>query len=154
MRLSVLTAKISFVTTSAPAQTTTDLDDEHGTLVRSLSAVLPGPLGAIIATVVVLVSIVFTLISLVTTWTGNADAFLPLFQLFVAGTVVSLNALWARKTFSYVITLIGAVLWLWVSVTPFEAFWQVLLQGVTVTVMAAGVVYSLSAVAQSKKPRF
>lgn len=142
------------MTTTTPTQTATDLDDEHGTLVRSLSAVLPGALGPIIATVVVLVAIVFTLISLVFTWTGDGDEFLPLFQTFVAGTIVSLNALWARKTFSYVITLIGAVLWLWVSVTPFLPFWQVLLQAVTVTIMAAGVVYSLSAVAQSKKPRF
>jgi hypothetical protein len=72
----------------------------------------------------------------------------------VASTVVALNALYARRTFSYVITLIGAVLWLWVSVTPFLPFWQVLLQGVTVTIMLAGVVYSLAAVEQSKKPRF
>ena len=87
-----------------------DIDDEHGTLVRSLSAVLPGPVGSIIATVVVLVSLVFLVISLVTTWTGNADDFLPLFQVSVAGTIVSLNALYARRTFSYVITLIGAIL--------------------------------------------
>lgn len=131
-----------------------DLDDEHGALVRSLSAVLPGVLGPIIATVVVLVSIVLFLWSLVATWSGHADAALPLFQVFVAGTVVSLNALYARHTFSYVITLIGAVLWLWVSVTPFLPFWQVLLQGLTVTIMLAGVVYSTAAVAQSKRPRF
>lgn len=133
---------------------TADLDDEHGSLVRSLSAVLPGPLGSLIATLVVLVSAVFFVISLVFTWSGNQDEFLPLFQVFVAGTVVSLNALYARQTFSYVITLIGAVLWLWVSVTPFEPFWQVLLQGVTVTIMAAGVVFSAAAVGLSKKPRF
>lgn len=133
---------------------TADLDDEHGSLVRSLSAVLPGPLGSLIATLVVLASAVFFVISLVFTWSGNQDEFLPLFQVFVAGTVVSLNALYARQTFSYVITLIGAVLWLWVSVTPFEPFWQVLLQGVTVTIMAAGVVFSAAAVGLSKKPRF
>ncbi|GAA1445340.1 hypothetical protein [Leifsonia poae] len=141
-------------TTHVHESTTADIDDEHGTLVRSLSAVLPGPLGSIIATVVVLVSLVFLVISVVTTWTGNADNFLPLFQVFVAGTVVSLNAIYARKTFSYVITLIGAILWLWVSVTPFLPFWQVVLQAVTVTIMAAGLVFSLAAVAQSKKPRF
>lgn len=133
---------------------TTDLDDEHGNLVRSLSAVLPGPVGKLLATIVVLVSAVFFVISLVFTWSGDPDAFLPLFQVFVAGTVVSLNALYASKTFSYVITLIGAVLWLWVSVTPFVPFWQTVLQGVTVTIMTAGVVYSTAAVRQSKKPRF
>ena len=59
-----------------------------------------------------------------------------------------------RRTFSYVITLIGAILWLWVSVTPFVPFWQVVLQAVTVTIMAAGVVFSLAAVSLSKQPRF
>jgi len=133
---------------------TNDLDDEHGALVRSLSAVLPGVIGPIIATLVVIVSLVFFVWSLVATWSGHPDAALPLFQVVVAGTVVSLNALYARYTFSYVITLIGAVLWLWVSVTPFLPFWQVLLQGITVTIMLAGVVYSTAAVAQSKRPRF
>lgn len=129
-------------------------DDEHGGLVRSLSATLPGALGSVIATVVVLVTIVFGIWSLIATWSGNPGAGLPLFQVVVAGTVVALNAIFARKTFSYVITLIGAVLWLWVSVTPFEAFWQTILQAVTFTIMAAGVVFSTAAVALSKKPRF
>ncbi|WP_223690869.1 hypothetical protein [Leifsonia poae] len=141
-------------TTDSAPRTTADIDDEHGTLVRSLSAVLPGQLGKIIATVVVLVSLVFFVWSLIATWSGNADSFLPLFQVFVAGTVVSLNALYANKTFSYVVTLIGAVLWLWVSVTPFQPFFQVLFQALTVTIMIAGVVFSLAAVEQSKKPRF
>lgn len=132
----------------------TVVDDEHGSLVRSLSATLPGPLGSIIATVVVLVSLVFGIWSLVATWSGNPGAALPLFQVFVAGTVVSLNAIYARKTFSYVITLIGAVLWLWVSVTPFDAFWQTVLQAVTFTIMVAGAVFSTAAVSLSKKPRF
>jgi len=142
------------VSTHVEEPRTADVDDEHGSLVRSLSAVLPGPLGKLLATIVVLVSAVFFVISLVFTWSGDPGAFLPLFQVFVAGTVVSLNALYASKTFSYVITLIGAVLWLWVSVTPFEPFWQTLLQGVTVTIMLAGVVFSTAAVALSKKPRF
>ena len=129
-------------------------DDEHGSLVRSLSATLPGALGSVIATVVVLVTIVFGIWSLIATWSGNPGAGLPLFQVVVAGTVVALNALYARKTFSYVITLIGAVLWLWVSVTPFDAFWQTVLQAVTVTIMVGGVVFSTAAVALSKKPRF
>jgi hypothetical protein len=141
-------------TTDNAHRPATEIDDEHGALVRSLSATLPGPLGSIIATVIVLVFLVLGVISLVTTWTGNADDFLPLFQVSVAATVVSLNALFARTTFSYVITLIGAVLWLWVSVTPFQPFWQVLLQAITVTIMMAGAVYSLSAVELSKKPRF
>jgi hypothetical protein len=128
--------------------------DENGTLVRSLSATLPGPLGKAIATVVVLVSLVFFVWSLVATWSGNEGAALPLFQVTVAATVVSLNALYANRTFSYVITLIGAVLWLWVSVTPFVPFWQTVLQALTFTIMAAGVVYSTAAVALSKKPRF
>ncbi|HEV7184553.1 MAG TPA: hypothetical protein VGN33_08640 [Leifsonia sp.] len=142
------------MTTTAPASTITELDDEHGPLVRSLSAEVPSALGNLLATLVVLVTLVFGVWSLIATWSGNPDAGLPLFQVAVASTVVALNALYARRTFSYVITLIGAVLWLWVSVTPFLPFWQVLLQGVTVTIMLAGVVYSLAAVEQSKKPRF
>lgn len=128
--------------------------DENGSLVRSLSATLPGPLGKAIATLVVLVSLVFFVWSLVATWSGNEGSALPLFQVTVAGTVVSLNALYAYRTFSYVITLIGAVLWLWVSVTPFVPFWQTVLQALTFTIMAAGVVYSTAAVQLSKKPRF
>ncbi|WP_295121517.1 hypothetical protein [uncultured Leifsonia sp.] len=130
------------------------IDDEHGGLVRSLSAILPPLVGNALATLVVLAGLVIGIISLVTTWTGNADAFLPFFQVTVAVTVVSLNALYARRTFSYVITLIGAILWLWVSVTPFVPFWQVVLQAVTVTIMILGVVFSLAAVSLSKKPRF
>ncbi|WP_431277522.1 hypothetical protein [Leifsonia poae] len=142
------------MTTTASASTTTDVDDEHGSLIRSLSAVLPKAVGNLLATLVVLVTLVLGVWSLVATWTGNADDALPLFQVVIAGTVVSLNALYARRTFSYVITLIGAILWLWVSVTPFVPFFQVLLQAVTVTIMLAGVVFSLSAVQLSKKPRF
>ncbi len=133
---------------------TADLDDERGGLVRSLSAVLPGAVGTLIAGLVVLVSLVLFVWSLVATWTGHAGDALPLFQVWVAGTVVSLNALYARHTFSYVITLIGAILWLWVSVTPFLPFLQVLFQGLTVTIMIFGVVVSTAAVAESKRPRF
>ena len=128
--------------------------DEQGSLVRSLSTVLPSAVGNLLATLVVLVSLVIGVISLVATWTGNADSFLPLFQVTVAATVVSLNALYARRTFSYVITLIGAILWLWVSVTPFAPFFQVLLQAITVVIMLAGVVFSTAAVRLSKQPRF
>ena len=145
--------------TIAETRTTTSddvvvVDDEHGGLVRSLSATLPPLVGNALATLVVLVSLVIGVISLVATWSGNAGAFLPLFQVTVAATVVSLNALYARRTFSYVITLIGAILWLWVSVTPFVPFWQVVLQAVTVTIMILGVVFSAAAVSLSKKPRF
>jgi hypothetical protein len=129
-------------------------DDEVGGLVRSLSAELPSALGNLLATLVVLATLVFGIWSLVATWTYQPQNALPLFQVSVAATVVALNALWARRTFSYVITLIGAILWLWVSVTPFLPFFQVLLQAVTVTIMLAGVVFSLAAVALSKKPRF
>ncbi|WP_348788115.1 hypothetical protein [Leifsonia sp. NPDC080035] len=138
--------------TTAADQTV--VDDENGGLVRSLSATLPTALGNLIATVVVLVTIVLGIWSLVATWSGNPGSALPFFQMVVAGTVVSLNAIYARRTFSYVITLIGAILWLWVSVTPFQPFWQVLLQSLTVTLMLAGVVFSTAAVALSKKPRF
>ena len=129
-------------------------DDEHGSLVRSLSTTLPTALGNLLATLVVLVSLVVGIWSLVATWSGNADSFLPFFQVSVAATIVSLNALYARRTFSYVITLIGAILWLWVSVTPFAPFFQVLLQAVTVLIMVAGVVFSTAAVRLSKQPRF
>ena len=128
--------------------------DEHGALVRSLSTTLPAALGNLLATIVVLVSLVVGIWSLVATWTGNADSFLPFFQVSVAATVVSLNALYARRTFSYVITLIGAILWLWVSVTPFTPVVQVVLQAVTVVIMIAGVVFSTAAVRLSKQPRF
>jgi uncharacterized membrane protein len=135
-------------------QRDTVADDEHGSLVRSLSTTLPTALGNLLATLVVLVSLVVGVWSLVATWSGNADAFLPFFQVSVAATVVSLNALYARRTFSYVITLIGAILWLWVSVTPFAPFFQVLLQAITVVIMLAGVVFSTAAVRLSKQPRF
>lgn len=141
----------------APTRTVTDeniVDDEHGGLVRSLSATLPPLVGNALATLVVLVTLVLGIWSLVATWSGQPQNALPFFQMTVAGTVVSLNALYARRTFSYVITLIGAILWLWVSVTPFVPFWQVVLQAVTVTIMIAGVVFSTAAVALSKKPRF
>ena len=127
------------------------VDDEHGGVARSLSATVPPMLGNAIATLIVLVTVV---IGVIFTWMGKADEFLPLFQVTVAAMVVSLNALYARRTFSYVITLIGAILWLWVSVTPFMPFWQVVLQAVTVTIMLFGVVFSLAAVSLSKKPRF
>jgi hypothetical protein len=148
--------RIVVVTTHiiAEPRTENEIDDEHGGLVRSLSATVPPMLGNLLATLVVLVTLVLGIISLVATWSGNAEAFLPLFQMTVAGTVVSLNALYARRTFSYVITLIGAILWLWVSVTPFLPVFQVVLQAVTVTIMLAGVVFSLAAVTLSTKPRF
>ncbi len=128
--------------------------DEEGSLVRSLSAELPSALGNLLATLVVLASLFFGIWSLVATWTHNPDSALPFFQVVVAASVVSLNALYARRTFSYVITLIGAVLWLWVSVTPFLPLFQVLFQAVTITIMLVGVVFSLAAVQLSKKPRF
>ncbi|WP_158864762.1 hypothetical protein [Leifsonia sp. AG29] len=131
-----------------------EADDEHGSLVRSLSTTIPTMVGNPLVTVIVLVSLVLGVWSLVATWTGNAGSFLPLFQVTVAATVVCLNALYARRTFSYVITLIGAILWLWVSVTPFVPFLQVLLQALTVTIMVAGVVFSTAAVRLSKQPRF
>lgn len=129
-------------------------DDEVGGLVRSLSAELPSALGNLLATLVVLATLVFGIWSLVATWTYQPQNALPLVQVTIAATVVALNALYARRTFSYVITLIGAVLWLWVSVTPFLPFFQVVLQAVTVTIMLAGVIFSVAAVALSKKPRF
>jgi hypothetical protein len=131
-----------------------EADGEHGSLVRSLSTTIPTMLGNLLVTIIVLVSLVLGVWSLVATWTGNAGSFLPLFQVSVAATVVCLNAMYARRTFSYVITLIGAILWLWVSVTPFVPFVQVLLQAITVTIMAAGVVFSTAAVRLSKQPRF
>ena len=141
--------------TSGPTATTSAVSaSEDGALIRSLSTTLPRALGNLLATIVVLVSIVLGVWSLVATWSGNPDNALPLFQVVIVGTVVSVNALYARRTFSYVITLIGATLWLLVSVTPFLPFWQVILQAATVALMAAGVVVSTAAVSLSKKPRF
>ncbi|ODA89721.1 hypothetical protein ATY41_04390 [Leifsonia xyli subsp. xyli] len=136
--------------TAEPAVT----DEEHGGLVRSLSASLPTAVGNLLATLVVLVTLAFAVWSLIATWSGYPDSALPLFQTSVAGIVVALNALYARGTFSYVITLIGAILWLWVSITPSAPFWQVVMQAATITVMLAGVVFSTVAVALSTKPRF
>lgn len=150
-------SKIDTVTTQTASGTpehTTDSASQSGALVRSLSITLPPALGNLLATLVVIVTLILGIWSLVATWSGNPSAGLPLFQMFVVGTVTSLNALYARRTFSYVITLIGATLWLLVSVTPLLPFWQVVAQAVTVTIMIAGVVISTVAVDLSKKPRF
>lgn len=127
--------------------TTQVLDDEP--LIRGLSKELPGPLGNALATLVVLVGLALFVWSLIATWSFAAQNALPLFQVMVAVTVVSLTALYARKTFSYVIALIGAAAWLWVSILPIDGILQVLLQVVTVVIMAFGVNIALAAVTRN-----
>ena len=128
------------------------LDEEP--LVKSLSVELPKPVGYGIATIVVLVFAVLFVWSLVETWRYNPNVPLPLFQVSVAGLIVSSIAIYARHTFSYVIALIGAVTWIWVSVSPLDPAFMCALQGVTFTLMIAGVVFALAAVDYTKKPRF
>ena len=123
-------------------------------LVKSLSTELPKPVGYGLATIVVLVSAVLFVWSLVQTWQYNPNVPLPLFQVTVAGVIVSSIAIYARNTFSYVIALIGAITWIWVSVSPLDPVFMCVLQGVTFTLMVAGVVFSLAAVDYNKKPRF
>lgn len=128
------------------------LDEEP--LVKSLSTELPKPVGNGLATIVVLVSLVLFVWSLVETWRYNPNVPLPLFQVAVAGFIVSSIAVFARSTFSYVIALIGAIAWLWVSVSPLDPVFMCVLQGLTFTLMIAGVVFAQAAIAYNKKPRF
>ena len=123
-------------------------------VVRAVGGELPRALGALFATIVVLVSLGLFIWSLIATWSGNPGAALPLFQVVVAGTVVSLTAIYAYRTLSYVVALIGAAAWLWVSVVPLLPFWQMLFQAITVTVMIIGVNIALEAVKFLKRPRF
>ncbi|MCX7521462.1 hypothetical protein OSC27_04115 [Microbacterium sp. STN6] len=123
-------------------------------LIRAVGGELPGPLGPLLATLVVIVSLGLTIWSLIATWSGTPHNGLPLFATFVAGTVVSLTAIYARRTFSYVIALIGAAAWLWISILPLVPIAAGLLQAVSVTVMVIGVVIALEAVKYTKMPRF
>lgn len=123
-------------------------------LVRSLAGELPRPVGAGIATVIVLVSAVLWVWSLVETWQYNPNVPLPLFQITVAGAIVSGIALYARTTFSYVICLIGAVAWIWVSISPLDPAFMCILQGLTFTLMVWGMDIAFTAVRYNKQPRF
>lgn len=123
-------------------------------VVRAVGGELPGPLGALFATIVVLVSLGLFIWSLIATWSGSPDSALPLFQVTTAGVVVSLTAIYAHRTLSYVVALIGAAAWLWVSVAPLLPFWEMIFQAITVTVMLLGVNLALEAVKFLKRPRF
>jgi hypothetical protein len=123
-------------------------------VVRAVGGELPGPLGALFATIVVLVSLGLFIWSLIATWSGSPDSALPLFQVTTAGVVVSLTAIYAYRTLSYVVALIGAAAWLWVSVAPLLPFWEMIFQAITVTVMLLGVNLALEAVKFLKRPRF
>ncbi|KQV05261.1 hypothetical protein ASC63_14155 [Leifsonia sp. Root112D2] len=136
------------------ASTRKDQSVSDEPLVRAVGGELPGPTGALLATIVVLVSLGLFVWSLIATWSGSPHNALPLFAVFVAGTVVSLTAIYAHKTFSYVIALIGAAAWLWVSMVPFLPVFQMIFQAITVTVMLAGVIIALEAVKYTKRPRF
>lgn len=134
--------------------TQSELATSDEPVVRAVGGELPTALGALFATIVVLVSLGLFIWSLIATWSGSPDSTLPLFQVTVAGFVVSAVAVYARKTLSYVVALIGAAAWLWVSVSPLLPFWQMILQAITVTVMLIGVNIALEAVKFLKRPRF
>jgi hypothetical protein len=74
-----------------------------------------------------------------------------LFNTIVVGTVVGGVAIYARKTFSYVIAIIGAAAWLIVSVVPFVPIVQLILQIVTVLIMIIGANLAIAAVSYNKR---
>lgn len=123
-------------------------------VVRAVGGELPRALGGLFATIVVLVSLGLFIWSLIATWSESPDSALPLFPVVVAGLLVSIIAVYARRTLSYVVALIGAAAWLWVCVAPLQPFWEMVFQAITVTVMVIGVNIALEAVKFLKRPRF
>jgi len=126
------------------------VDDEEP-IVKALARELPGKLGDAVATLVVLITLGLGVWSLIVTWMGLSQYGPSLFNTVVVGTVVGGIAIYARKTFSYVIAIIGAAAWLIVSVMPFVPIVQLLLQIVTVLIMIIGVNLAVAAVGYNKK---
>lgn len=126
------------------------MDDEEP-IVKALARELPGKLGDAVATLVVLITLGLGVWSLIVTWMGLSQYGPSLFNTVVVGTVVGGIAIYARKTFSYVIAIIGAAAWLIVSVMPFVPIVQLLLQIVTVLIMIIGVNLAVAAVGYNKK---
>lgn len=127
------------------------VDDDEEPIVRALARELPGKLGDLVATLVVLVTLGLALWSLIVTWMGLSQYGPSLFNVVVVGTVVGGVAIYARKTFSYVIALIGAAAWLVVSAVPFVPIVQLLLQILTVIIMIIGANLAIAAVSYNKR---
>ncbi len=108
-------------------------------------------MGDAIATLVVVLTLALGVWSLIITWTGHSANGPSLFNAFAVGTLVGGVAVYARKTFSYVIAIIGAIAWLVVSVLPFIPIVQLILQTATVTLMAYGVIVAICAVGYNKR---
>jgi hypothetical protein len=132
---------------SVPAQSDHDVEP----IVRGVSGLLPGRLGDLLATLVIIVTFGLFVWSLIATWSGAPGNALPLFQVLVVGTILGPVALYARKTFSYVYALIASALWLWVSIVPFVPVVQLILQAVLVTLIVVGVNIALAAVTYNKR---
>lgn len=129
------------------AATTSDLPRPHG-----LSTQIPKPLGDLLSTLVALVSIALIIWSLIATWSGYSGNGLPLFQIVVAGIVVSAISRYARSTLSWVVALIAGAAWVAVSSIPLIPILEVIAQTVTVTALVVGVNLALSAVSANKRP--
>lgn len=127
------------------------IDDDEEPIVRALARELPGKLGDAIATLVVLITLGLALWSLIVTWMGLSQYGPSLFNVIVVGTVVGGVAIYARKTFSYVIALVGAAAWLVVSAIPFVPIVQLLLQVITVLIMIIGANLAIAAVTYNKR---
>lgn len=126
-------------------------EDEQSPVVRALAGELPGRLGDALATLVVVLTLALGVWSLIITWSGNSANGPSFFNAVVVGTLVGGIALYAHKTFSYVIAIVGAIAWLIVSVLPLVPIAQLVLQTATVTLMGYGVVVAICVVGYNKR---
>ncbi|TAM69978.1 MAG: hypothetical protein EPN48_06180 [Microbacteriaceae bacterium] len=125
--------------------------EEQSSVVRALAGELPGRLGDALATLVVVLTLALGVWSLIITWSGNSAYGPSLFNAVVVGTLVGGVALYAHKTFSYVIAIVGAIAWLIVSALPLVPIAQLILQTATITLMGYGVVVAICAVGYNKR---
>jgi hypothetical protein len=123
-------------------------------VVRALGREIPRSLGGILATIVVLVTIVLVIWSLIATWSGQQQYGLPLFPVMVGGGVVAALAVYGYRTISWIVALVAVACWILVTALPIIPAVEALLQAVTVTAMIAGIVLTLEAVKYLKLPRF
>ncbi|WP_022881177.1 hypothetical protein [Gryllotalpicola ginsengisoli] len=136
-----------------PAVTHED-GEQNSPLIRFFAARIPAALGALIVTVLVILLFLVWAWSLVATWSSHPGWGLPLFQVTVAALLVGTVAVFTRRTFAWVLPLIAAALWVLFSDLPLVPIAQVILQAVTVTLMAWTSVVALTAAAYAEKPRF
>lgn len=92
--------------------------------------------------------------SLVLTWISLPQYAPPLFQTSVCVAVVAGVAFYGYKTLAWVFPLIASVLWIVVSITPFEPIWMCAFQAATVAFLLFATVFAVTAIDQSEKPRF